>query len=387
MRVCGVIAEYDPFHNGHQYQLAQARERTGADYSVCVLGCAFSQRGDAMLFSSHDRARMALLGGHDLVLGMPFSFSCAQANRFARGGVGILNGLGVVTDISFGCETDRLDLVYAAARLLDEPDGAFQGRLRRGLDEGRSFAHARGAALEEAFADVSPALLRSPNFILGVCYVRELARLRSSIRVTPVRRETGYHSLEAGPTASASAVRAMLLRGDFAGATEACPGTTARAVREAMDGGRMHRPDALDAALIAALLRARPEDLRRSPEVSEGLEDRILAAAREATGRAGLAEAVRTRRYPRPRVSRALSHALVGANVFPPEPAYARLLGFRRGAAPLLQAIGGRFPLVSRPARSPFPETAQDMRAEELWMLGSGQAPAQAWRNGVVIID
>mgnify|MGYP000864007112 FL=1 len=89
MKVCGIIAEYDPFHEGHLHQLRRARELTQADYMVCVLGSAFSQRGDAMMFSTQDRARMALANGFDLVLGMPYSFSCAQANRFAVGGVGI----------------------------------------------------------------------------------------------------------------------------------------------------------------------------------------------------------------------------------------------------------------------------------------------------------
>ncbi len=387
MRVCGIIAEYDPFHNGHLYQLSQARERTGADFSVCVLGCAFSQRGEPMLFSTNDRARMALLGGHDLVLGMPLSFSCAQANRFAQGGVGILNALGVVTDVSFGCETDNSQWVYAAARMLDNPSGEFLSHLRDGLDAGRSFAHAQGGALRETMSDVPPELWRAPNFILGVSYVRELVRLRSDIRVTLIKRETAYHSMDAGLLASASAVRGLLMKGERGKAMESCPGTTGRIIREAMDAGRVHRPEALDAAMIAALLKATPDSLRRSPEVSEGLEDRILTAAREAAGRERLIELAKTRRYTRPRVSRALSHALVGATDFPPQPPYARLLGFRRRAMPLLTMLDKSFPLVSRPARTALPGVRQDMRSEELWELGTGHPPASAWRREVVIID
>ena len=94
MIVCGIVAEYDPFHRGHLYHLKAARQKSQADFMVCVLGSAFSQRGEAMMFDTMTRARMALYNGFDLVLGMPVSFSCAQANRFAMGGVGILHQLG-----------------------------------------------------------------------------------------------------------------------------------------------------------------------------------------------------------------------------------------------------------------------------------------------------
>jgi predicted nucleotidyltransferase len=193
MRVCGIIAEYDPFHKGHLYQLDQAREKTRADYMVCVLGCAFSQRGEAMLFQTHDRATMALANGFDLVLGMPFSFSCAQANRFARGGVGILQGISAVTHLSFGCETDNLDWLTSGAQLLNRPSIPFIQSLKRGLSQGRSFAQAQGQALAEHLPELPKQLLSSPNFILGLSYLRELEHLKSHITALPVRRETDYH--------------------------------------------------------------------------------------------------------------------------------------------------------------------------------------------------
>jgi predicted nucleotidyltransferase len=386
MRVCGIIAEYDPFHKGHLYQLDQAREKTRADYMVCVLGCAFSQRGEAMLFQTHDRATMALANGFDLVLGMPFSFSCAQANRFARGGVGILQGISAVTHHRFGCETDHLDWLTSGAQLLNRPSIPFIQSLKRGLSQGRSFAQAQGQALAEHLPELPKQLLSSPNFILGLSYLRELEHLKSHITALPVRRETDYHSPIPGPMASASAVRALLERGKTDEALQACPDKSREVIREAMAAGRYHRAEALDKALIACLISG-GNRLAGSPEISEGLDSRIHAAAMRARSREELISLAKTKRYPRARINRALSHALVGGFDFPGIPPYARLLGLRRSAGPLLKKLDDAFPLVGRPAKSGFPGIKQDMLAEELWALGSGLAPESAWRYQIAVID
>ena len=148
MRVCGIIAEYDPFHLGHLHQLSEARRLSQADYVVCVISCAFTQRGLPALFSTQYRARMALLAGADLVLGMPVSYGCAQANRFALGGVGVLHGLRVVTHLSFGVEASALPELGRLSRLLEGADAGFQGRQRAALRAGHSLARARGEALD-----------------------------------------------------------------------------------------------------------------------------------------------------------------------------------------------------------------------------------------------
>lgn len=386
MRVCGIIAEYDPFHKGHLYHFNQAREKACADYMVCVLGCAFSQRGEAMLFQTQDRARMALANGFDLVLGMPFSFSCAQANHFAGGGVGILQGIGMVTHLSFGCETDNLDWLTGAAHLLNRPGLSFIQSLKKGLREGRSFAQAQGRALTEHLPELPLHLLSSPNFILGLSYLRELERLDSPIIPLPVKRETAYHSTSPGPMASASAVRAFLVKGETGLAMQSCPNKSREIIREAMDAARYHRSEALDKALIACLISGENK-LSGSPEISEGLDDRIHMAALRARTREELISLSKTKRYPRARINRALSHALVSGYDFPRTPPYARLLGLRRSAGPLMNMLDKTFPLVGRPARSGFPGLKQDMRAEELWALGSGLAPESAWRYPIAVID
>lgn len=387
MRVCGVIAEFNPFHQGHRYHLEEAKEKSNADFMVCILGCAFSQRGDAMLLSTHDRAKMALENGYDLVLGMPVSFSCAQANRFARGGVETLHRLGVITHLAFGCETDILSHLQDAARLLLHPDAGFVRLLKSGLSQGMSFAKAQGQALQESIPHLPAHLLKSPNFILGLAYLQELERLQSAAQPVVIHRATDYHSPAPGPMASAGAIRWMILKKDIAAIAEACPQPSVDIILNAMGKKAVHLPDALDKVLLARLMVSDAQSLQASPEISEGLEQRILKAARQARSREELVAMVKTKRYPFSRINRALSHLLMGLNTFSPSPDYARLLGFRKSARPLLQQIGrSGFPLIDKPARCALPGIREDMAAEQLWQLGSGQPVLKAWQEKMVVI-
>ena len=386
MRVCGVIAEYDPFHLGHRHHLKEARAQAGADYVAAVIGCAFSQRGEAMLFSTHDRARMALLGGADLVLGMPVSFSCAQANRFARGGISILHGLGPVSHLSFGCEAGSAALLMETAELLLSPTPDFTRRLKAGLQAGQSFARAQGAALAACLPGTAPEAF-SAQLYSG----RQLpagAGPGSPMVPVPIPRSGNYHDRALTQLPSATAVRSALLQGDWPGLEGTVPEGSLAQIRQAAENGRLHRPGALDRLITGLLIENGEPRLTASPEMSEGLERRILAMAHQSAGREELTARVKTKRYTHARVSRALSHALLGLSRFPERPGYARLLGFRKSAAPLLKAIKqAGFPLIDRPGRRVSDDFAQDMRAEALWALGAGLAPESAWQNPVIVMD
>ena len=150
MRVCGVIAEYDPFHLGHAWHLAEARKASEADYIVCVISTAFTQRGSPSYFTTGDRAKLALLGGADAVFALPVSFSPMEADRFALGGVQALNGLGAVTHIAFGCE-DRaaFPLLQKCADALTHPFPGLEVTLSRKLRSGLSPVRARAEAVAE----------------------------------------------------------------------------------------------------------------------------------------------------------------------------------------------------------------------------------------------
>lgn len=175
MKVLGIIAEYNPFHNGHRHHLEQSLAVSGADCSVAVMSGNFLQRGEPALWDKRIRAKMAVTCGIDLVVELPFAFACNNAEQFAFGGVSLLSGLGCVTDLAFGCEGD-FETLFAAARRLAFEDDSFQSALASGLDKGLSFPAARTKALAECGLEEGAALLTQPNNILAVEYMKQCIR-------------------------------------------------------------------------------------------------------------------------------------------------------------------------------------------------------------------
>ena len=385
MAVCGVIAEYDPFHNGHARHLALAREKTGADFIVCIMSGSFTQRGLPALLPAHARAEMALRCGADAVLQLPYAFSVREAEYFALGGVAILHSLNCVTHLSFGCETEDLPLLRDAAALLERPDAAFSNAIQEGLNRGLSFAAAQGSAVSKRLR-VDEKALNAPNTVLALCYLRALLRLMSPIEPVPVLRSQDYHAAELEEYPSASAVRGALLRGDWAGVERAVPKAALPVLKRTVLNG-VCPPDGLDAILRHTLLTADKEEIARWPGIGEGLEDRILKAAQTAVTREELIDAVKTRRYTRGRISRALCHGMlkVTKDDLPYRPDHARILGFRESARPLLRQMQkSGFPLLSRPARESRAEL--DIRADELWRIGAGLPRGETYRESPVIV-
>ena len=386
MRVCGIIAEYDPFHKGHLFQLQEARRKSSADYIICVISTAFTQRGIPGLFSTKARAKMALLAGADLVLGMPVSYSCAQANRFAMGGVGILHSLGVVNFLSFGVEETSLTHLYKARDLILNPSVSYSSSLKDGLSKGQTLAKAQGAALLLHQPDATASILNQPNFNLAISYLLALSSLNSQIEPIPVQRYGRYHDTKITAFASASAVRSAIFKGDWTSVQKTLPDSSYKLVKETVLNKQLHLPDALDKTLIAKLLDGK--DYANIAEISEGLDLRMLRYAKDAVSRKQLIELIKTKRYTYARISRMLSQSLIGIqkqDLSPP--AYAHLMGFRKSAAPLLQAIGkSGFPLISRPAKCEDPDIKLDMYAEQLWYIGSNQPASDAFKQKLFII-
>lgn len=390
MNICGVIAEYDPFHKGHERHLRLAREKTGADFIVCVMSGSFTQRGMPALLPARARADMALRCGADVALQLPYAFSVREAEYFALGGAAILNALGCVTHLSFGSETDDLSLLQAAARLLEVSDEAMESAIQAGLAKGLSFAAAQGQAVAKRLK-VPVDTLDAPNTALALSYLRALIRLDSRIIPIPVLRETDYHAGELDALPSASAVRSAILRGDWAGIRKAIPENALPVLQEAIRNG-ICPPDSLDILLRHRLLFSTPEEIARWPGISEGLEMRILKAAETAVSREALIDAVKTRRYTRGRISRALCHGVMGVTKadLPLLPASARILGFRESARPLLRQMQKRtqkngFSLYARPAKE---ETAAlDCRADDLWRVAAGLPRGETYRRQPVILE
>lgn len=392
MRIVGIIAEYNPFHNGHAYHLQQAREASNADYVVVVMSSCFTQRGEAALLSPADRARMALSCGADAVFALPACWAVRDAEHFALGGVALLNSLGVDA-ISFGSETADMQKLSICAHMLEQPDATFTEALHRRMAEGLPYPAALSAAMAETHPEVGD-LLASPNNTLAVCYLRAMLRLNASMEVFPIARSSDYHATGlSNQLPSATALRSAAFQGDWLGCKANLPAPAYAVLQDAALDGRLHRPDALDQALLYRLRSMRHTDWSALPDLSEGIEDRLLAAARQEATRDALLLAAKTRRYPHARLSRLCTHALLGITQAlleaEPLPTAAWLLGFRQEARPLLSQLKqSGFPIIGKAADHTGNEAwfRTELAAYDLWALGCGLPAGLGYTQGVVRI-
>ena len=349
MKIAGVIAEYNPFHNGHAHHLRETRRRGNCDYVVVCMDGSFTQRGEPACMDKWARARLALKCGADAVFELPALWALQPADGFARGGVAVLGGLGCDL-LSFGSEETDINLLKTLAEVGENEPQEVSAALREGLAAGKSHARARGEALSMLLG-VDAELLNSPNLILGTQYLREIRAQNMKMEPLPVQRIGNYHDAALGDFASATAIRAAIHDGKMEEARFCVPEPAREELRRA---GRLH---AMDDLLLHTLRGMPPEKIAEIPGVGEGLEQRIARCAQEAAGREELLEALKCKRYTRARLSRICACALLKMTKSTVEshakPEYARLIGMREDARPLLRELKARsrLPIVSDAAQ------------------------------------
>lgn len=348
MKFAGIIAEYNPFHAGHAWQLARARA-LGAQRVAVALSCGLTQRGSLPLLPEPVRVRAALEAGADLVFALPAPFACAGAEAFARAGVRLLAAAGCDTLI-FGAETPDPALLLEAARLLlsEEYRAALKIQL---AGPARNFAAARQAAVESLRPGTGLAdLLDRPNNNLAVEYCKAILEQGAALEILPLPRQGADHGAETpGPVyASASALRNLWARQSPEVLAPYIPAEALALYREAHAQGLDTDPRAESLAVLSRL-RARaglPGGFAGVRGLSEGLEHRLTEAIRTATTLEGLWDQLTTVRYPRARMRRLCTDAALsyggpgtaaGWLAFPELPPYLHLLGGRREALPLLK--------------------------------------------------
>lgn len=367
MIIAGIIAEYNPFHCGHAFHVERTRALSDCDYVVACMAGHFTQRGEPTPWSKWARARMALSSGVDAVFELPGWFAVRTADAFARGGVAILGGIGADV-LSFGSETDDMSLLESLADFgLQEPTSVSDA-IREKLAAGMSHAKARGEAIGQALG-VPPEAVNRPNTILAAEYLRTIKAQGLAMRPLAVRRAGEYHSRALGSLASASAIRSAIARGEADAALDALP----EAARPFAAPDQLHP---MDDMLLMRLREMPVEALAALPDVSEGLEMRLHRCCRESATREALLMAMKCKRYTHARLSRLLSHALLGftqeALDACPMPPYARLLGVRAGSEALLTELKRRatLPVVASPsALRGDPCFESECRATDLWAL------------------
>ena len=413
MNVIGIIAEYNPFHNGHAYQIAHVKKNLHADYVVVATSGDYVQRGEPALLDKYTRARMALSSGADLVLELPVLWSTASAELFADAGISLFEKTGCVNGICFGAESGDLALLRRIADVLADEPADLKASLKRNLKSGSTFPKAREAALLSYFAvaagqdgalpvsaETLSSLLASPNNILALEYLKALRRRASSITPYLLKREgAAYHetSILSGASAipaSASAIRHTL----FAGDAGACGNSAAGASEDPADrasedpaAGASEDPAAgilrhampqealailqdyrADFPLLCAddfsgilgylLLSSSASQLARIADSSPEFANRMRNQLPYYTSFSAFASRLKSKEMTLTRINRILLHSVLGitssdyacGNALDKIP-YLRILGFRESAAPLLAALktSAAVPLISRPSQAP----------------------------------
>lgn len=372
MHITGIIAEYNPFHNGHQYQLEQIRKNHPDTIIAAVMSGSFLQRGTAALLDKWTRAELAVKGGCDVVFELPFAFACRSAQDFARGGVQLLARLGCINTLAFGAECPSLATLQSLANAIDS--AAVQEELHERINAGVSYATALTKLAAKA-AGANASLLHEPNNILAIEYLRALKDFPGISPLLIPRAGAGYHNDDiAAPNASASAIRQLLYKAadaariangrllaaqlterDYAALRESLPSAVFANIRQ-LTAAQLPDHDRLLLPLQALMLRTDNATLQELAGINEGLENRLRDCLQTATAYDELVYAAATKRYPQSRIARTLIHLLLGIKqtqmdaIDESGPLYARVLACSPRGRDLLRHIkkAETLPLITK---------------------------------------
>lgn len=410
MKVTGIIAEYNPFHNGHLYQLKKAKEATNADYLIVAMSGDFVQRGAPALIDKYTRAKMALSCGADLVLELPVLWSTASAEYFSSAGIALLDQIGVTDAVCFGCETVDTEGFFSLARFLSEETAAYRSALNTFLKNGNSYPKAREQAVLASITevshntDISPgedssssslsAILSSPNNILGLEYCKALYKRGSSIQPFPIQRVgKGYHEEDLDSDfVSATGIRSYLngtmdFYSDLTALKEWMPEAAFSVLCDALKTQPLLFEEDFSAMLGYRLLLE--NSFISYADSSSDLSDRICRMRKDYISIPDFLEDLKTKEVTYTRLSRLLFHILLDIKEkdyriyrnldYTP---YGKILGFRESATPLLRSLksNSSIPVLTGPLdkKKLLSEDAtallkKDIFASEVYRLGGIQ--------------
>lgn len=399
MKIVGLIAEYNPFHNGHLYHIEKAKEASGADAAVVVMSGDYVQRGVPAILPMRLRAEMALKCGAAAVFELPVCYATGSAELFAVGAVSLLESLGIVDCICFGSECGSLTGLKKLADFLSDEPESYRKMLQTFLKQGMSFPAARKAALSACAETAEYAqLLDSPNNILGIEYLKALKKLHSPMTPCTIRRTgAGYHDAKLHTMySSASAIRPLLANAAAVAGTESTHTSGDTDHDGIWDKLKQQIPDCClellrtyhqvsypvfedDFSLLLKekLLCSQPDKLRNYLDVSKELANRICARSDEYIQFHQFCSLLKTRELTQTRISRALLHILLGIKQEDVENYikqgyhfYAHLLGFRTDSPHIVSAAAkcARIPVITKLYQdSHLPEIGQQMLANDIY--------------------
>lgn len=382
MNITSIISEYNPFHMGHKYHMETSKKLTNADYTIVIMSGDFTQRGTPAILNKYVRAKQALLEGADLVLELPVIFATASAEGFSFGAVSILEKLGVVNSLVFGSECGDIVTLKKVAVFLTAESKDYQKKLQSYLKQGFPFPQARAKVLGEYFPTLEEDFLSSPNNILGLEYCRALNYFHSTIQpITITRKDNHYHTpalSETGKLSSATAIRNFLTkeRTNFSSIFHDVSRKAEVSPLYCFDALESHMPeqslnilkenwgitspvtsDDISLLLKYKLLLENRNSLTDYIDVNQELADRIYNCLNQYKDFDSFCELLKTKELTYSRISRSLLHIVLNLKKCNYEHyqtadygQYARILGFRKSASPLLHEIkkNSSIPLISK---------------------------------------
>lgn len=367
MKVLGIIAEYNPFHNGHKYQLDKAKELIKPDITIIAMSGSFVQRGEPAIFDKWTRARWALNMGADFVIEIPVSFSMASAERFAFGGVHLLNQM-AITHLSFGAENSLEELRDAVSSI----DNMDKDVLKSSLADGNSFAKARSVA-------TGSEILSKPNNILACEYLKAINKINNNIIPVPIERFMANHNEDTpkGSFCSASYLRKFISNGDYNIFTPVDYSTLSPVYCESFTK-----------AIKCAVISKGAEYIKNICEVREGLENKIYENAFMAGSLDDYILSIKSKRYTYSSISRMLFNILldIRKDNIPNQPEFIRILGLRKESSGYLKQINTKLPVVTKCADAPFDLLKQDYMATDIYNLFANKNGKADFTTSPVII-
>lgn len=348
MKVAGIVSEYNPFHNGHLYQIEETKKNTGCDCTVAVMSGNFVMRGETALYNKFIRAKSAVLGGVDLVLELSVPYALSSSEYFSFAGVSVLDSLNVLDCISFGSEEGDISSLLRIADCLLEPTTIEK------IKENQKQGIPVFSAISEEFSDKDKNVLEKPNNILAINYIKALKRLDSKIvPYTVKRKNVGYNESKIKENfASATGIREMLKNDEDI--KELVPEFSYNLIKE-------EKPvfeESIDDIITYLLRIKKPEDLLKYADVNEGIENLIIKTALREFGIKDIAMGVKSKRYTYTRIKRILYNILLDIDKSEREikPQFARVLAFNEKGQEILSKIKKKsdIPVFTNPTKDMY---------------------------------
>lgn len=344
----GIIAEYNPFHNGHLYQIQKAKELTGADTVITVMSGNFTQRGDTSLINKFEKAKIALQNEVDMVIELPTIYSISSAENFALGGVKILNEIGNIDYLVFGIEEENLEKLQAIADVLVNEDDEFKRNIKEELDKGNSYPKAREIVLKKVLSSENVEnIMQKPNNILAIEYLKALKTTNSKIKPFAIKRKNTMHNDENinENYASGTYIRKLFIENNFNEIKKVVPKYTYERLLELKNQGTyVSAINDFSDIVIYKIRTMTKEEISQIADVNEGLENIIKLASTTCKTIDEIVEKVSTKRYTKTRISRILTYILLDITKSEIEQSknanpYIRVLGINKKFEGILKTI------------------------------------------------